>query len=932
MKQGRLRRLKRFFLLSCALFAASAQAAIPASERAVLDAIYQQTGGAHWVTNSGWGGSTGSECSWYGISCTAAGDHVQQINLTSNNLSGSLPPLANLTQLQDLFLDNNALTGSIPELNGLGQLENVFLGNNQLTGSIPALSGLSKLTQFYALDNQLSGPLPSLAGLTNLQLVCVDFNQLTGSVPSLAGLTSLTTFQAAFNQLSGNFPTLDGLSNLQFIDLGGNKLTGTLPSLSGLTNLRLFAANDNQFTGPIPSISGLALLEQIVVYDNQLTGSIPELSAFAHMQLVDVHQNRLSGSIPSLTGLSNLEQFIASNNQLTGNIPDLSTLTSLDAFQVSGNRLTGGLPSLSNLAKLQSIDVSSNRLRGALPNLSGLTKLAYVTLSDNEFSGTIPALPASPALIVYSIDRNQLTGSIPSLSPPVNLQFFDAHSNALTGSIPSFSGLGQLLSFSAYDNQLTGQIPALTGAPNLTALLVGQNRLTGPAPDLTAMAALQNFSVGGNGLSGDPPFPPATLGGNGSTLCNNAFNHVTSAAWDTAVGGSPWYLGCNATPSVLTLSAVDTTVATGTKTTITAKVTTPGKALVADATGASTGTVTITDDSGKLVCFIKLDATGTGSCDVLFASGSTNNLTGGYSGSPIIAPSSAQFSKTAPIAISGNLDQHGWTGAWYNPATSGQGIILEVYPDTGGAGVGTLGGGWFTFSTTVGGEEQKRWITLQGQVRSDSASANLDLYNATGGNFNAAPVVAADHIGYAVLNFSDCQHGSLSYSIIGGATGNVPLTRIGANVTCDPTNGAGNGTAPGNFLLSGAWYAPSTSGQGVLFEINPVQNVTFAAWYTYAPNGQSIGGGASQRWYTLQIGSANVGASTLSSIGIYSAQGGLFDAPATVTTPQVGTANIAFSNCNALTLNYNFTAGSNAGQSGSVSLQRAGPTPAGCSL
>ncbi len=142
----------------------------------------------------------------------------------------------------------------------------------------------------------------------------------------------------------------------------------------------------------------------------------------------------------------------------------------------------------------------------------------------------------------------------------------------------------------------------------------------------------------------------------------------------------------------------------------------------------------------------------------------------------------------------------------------------------------------------------------------------------------------ADNVGHATIAFTDCTHGYLSYSFTDGSgrVGNIPLSRLDTNVTCDPTNGAGNGTAPGKFLLSGAWYTPSTSGQGVLFDINPLQNITFAAWYTYAPNGQSVGGGASQRWYTLQIASANVGASTLSNIGIFSAQGGLFDAAATV--------------------------------------------------
>ncbi|MGA9341014.1 MAG: hypothetical protein WBV61_01605 [Rhodanobacteraceae bacterium] len=41
----------RFVLLIALTFAADASAAIPASERAVLDAIYNETGGPNWTHN-----------------------------------------------------------------------------------------------------------------------------------------------------------------------------------------------------------------------------------------------------------------------------------------------------------------------------------------------------------------------------------------------------------------------------------------------------------------------------------------------------------------------------------------------------------------------------------------------------------------------------------------------------------------------------------------------------------------------------------------------------------------------------------------------------------------------------------------------------------------------------------------------------------------
>jgi len=57
---------------------------------------------------------------------------------------------------------NNQLTGSIPELTGLTNLQFFFVSNNQLTGSIPELTRLTNLTSFWVNNNQLTGNVPSV--------------------------------------------------------------------------------------------------------------------------------------------------------------------------------------------------------------------------------------------------------------------------------------------------------------------------------------------------------------------------------------------------------------------------------------------------------------------------------------------------------------------------------------------------------------------------------------------------------------------------------------------------------------------------------------------------------------------------------------------------------------------------------------------------
>ncbi len=135
-----------------------------------------------------------------------------------------------------------------------------------------------------------------------------------------------------------------------------------------------------------------------------------------------------------------------------------------------------------------------------------------------------------------------------------------------------------------------------------------------------------------------------------------------------------------------------------------------------------------------------------------------------------------------------------------------------------------------------------------------------------------------------------------------------------------------------DYPLSGAWYNPSTSGQGFFFDVNPSLNLLFAAWYTYAPNGASIGGGASQRWYTIQDNTFAFGTNSASGIPIYEVTGGTFNTHGGVSTVPVGTANIVFQSCASITLSYTFTSGTNSGQSSTINLSRVVDAPAGCSL
>ena len=171
---------------------------VPKGECEALVALYASTNGAGWSNSKNWLTST-LVGDWYGLSLYNG--HVSDISLSSNQLSGTIPPeLGNLTNLRSLYLYSNQLSGTIPpELGNLTDLQVFDLNDNQLSGSIP----------------------PELGNLTYLQVFDLNDNQLSGSIPpELGNLTTLIGLDLSVNQFSGDVP--DSLTNLVNLCEPGN--------------------------------------------------------------------------------------------------------------------------------------------------------------------------------------------------------------------------------------------------------------------------------------------------------------------------------------------------------------------------------------------------------------------------------------------------------------------------------------------------------------------------------------------------------------------------------------------------------------------------------------------------------------------------------------------------------------------------------------
>jgi len=286
-------------------------------------------------------------------------------------------------------------------------------------------------------------------------------------------------------------------------------------------------------------------------------------------------------------------------------------------------------------------------------------------------------------------------------------------------------------------------------------------------------------------------------------------------------------------------------------------------------------------------------------------------------------------------ALAVDIDQHGLTGSWYNPAAASQGVEIEVYQDAIAPGVGYLQGSWATFS--VGWETGQRWYTFGGTVHTGQSAATFTLFeNVGGGKFNAPPATKSTPIGSVMLSFLDCSTASMTYQDVlwdrywGPYSRTMPLVRITPNVTCSD-----DGTSRPNidFSYSGHWFDPAIPGQGLFVELNPIAGMLFVVWYTYSTDGAWTDAEEEvQRWYT-GIGKLFPGMSALE-VTLYETTGGVIggspDPAFTVKTQTVGTATATFFGCETAQLTFNFTSGSNAGASGAVNLSRVGPAPSGC--
>ncbi|XP_010268650.1 PREDICTED: receptor-like protein kinase HSL1 [Nelumbo nucifera] len=456
---------------------------------------------------------------------------LEELNMTSSSITGTLPDLSPMKSLRILDLSYNLFTGDFPmsvtnltNLEWLNFIENACFNSWQLPDDF---SRLTKLRTLILSTCMVHGRIPaSIGNMTSLVDLELSGNFLVGQIPPEIGkLKNLRQLELYYNQLEGEIPNeLGNLTQLIDLDISVNRLTGTIPeSLCKLPNLRVLQLYNNSLTGEIPSAVGNSTTLNILsLYDNFLTGKVPSnLGESSELVALDLSENRLSGSFPpNVCKGGKLLYFLVLQNLFTGGLPEsYGKCTSLLRFRVSYNRLEGSIPEdILGLPHISILDLGFNCFSGAIAKTIGNAKnLSELFIQNNRISGVIPPqISQASNLVKIDLSNNLLSGAIPQeIGNLWKLNLLLLQGNKLRSSIPkSLSSLKSLNLLDLSNNLLTGSIPESICGLLPNSINFSNNHLSGPVPPSLIKGGLVESLSGNPGLclsvylnSSDSKFP-----------------------------------------------------------------------------------------------------------------------------------------------------------------------------------------------------------------------------------------------------------------------------------------------------------------------------------------------------------------------------------------------------------------------------------------
>jgi gliding motility-associated-like protein len=478
-----------FYSYSPTLSFGQCECNVIANDSLALIDIYQSTDGRNW--SSPWQLNQ-KVTTWSGV--TIENKRVVMLNFGSRGLVGELPgSLGSLSQLRSLNISSNNLTGSLQVLTSLSDLKTLNIAATKYKasyGNLPSMFGqMRQLTSLNIAQNGFTNPISDTTGfflLTFLEELEIQSNSFAG------------TMQSEF----GNF------RNLKKFNISSSGFLGALPiSLRNLTQLEEFYLASNTFNSELGTI----------------------ISVMPKLRILSAASNKLGknrGLPTSLPALNQLTYLDLSNNEYEFPIfPQISNLQNLETLLLQNNKLSQNLPfSIGNLSKLVTCNLSNNLLDGQIPiRLYYAPALRTLNLSYNKFEDDLPnGLPLSSVLSYLDLSHNLLQTEpiFDTNAPPFDLEViysFNSFTN-LTYLNLSFNNLKNFEKIDFYDlkklgvlllnnNKLDGQLSErISDVSSLALFNISTNKFIGILPsEIGNMRSIQTFIASKNHFEGMIP-------------------------------------------------------------------------------------------------------------------------------------------------------------------------------------------------------------------------------------------------------------------------------------------------------------------------------------------------------------------------------------------------------------------------------------------
>lgn len=348
---------------------------------------------------------------------------IEQLYLTSNNLTNLPTAIANATSLKYLDLTANKLQSLPSQIGLLPSLLTLILDQNALLELPSAIANLPRLSTLNALSNGFYTVPSEILGMSTLRTLTLDGNRLDNlTFPSVPA--NLTTLSVSSNRLTKIPVLLEQMTSIKQISLARNRISGAAPRFDNFSSLTFLNLNDNFFTGSVPTLNSSGLLAQLWLHNNRFSGPLPEswkvLRSLTELRL---QRNRITTPVHVMRKMTQLTFVDLSYNNLSlpsgleyasptdgGSLVFGSLPFSIQYVNMAYNNIEGEIDSTwaGILRLLQTVNVSHNRIRKSEGLHSRLTKLMVYDLSYNNLTVVDETAPTSPdvRLIAYNGNPN----------------------------------------------------------------------------------------------------------------------------------------------------------------------------------------------------------------------------------------------------------------------------------------------------------------------------------------------------------------------------------------------------------------------------------------------------------------------------------------------------------------------------------------------